>query len=257
MKKQLLIILAIMMTLAGCQKKTVDLKAEWESLYSRTEAAFDMAQTPDEQDSILTNMVDSAYLLLSENIGAPYSDTLFTGVYYLLSQEQKQGLFAIMPKQMLEEEVIEQMHQVFLKEIATSANNPYTDIVALQPNGEELALSDLVGQTDYVLVDFWASWCGPCRRLIPVLKEIYAGQPKGRFQILSRSVDRDEDAWRKALEEEQMPWPQIHEDGEKYNGSDLYGVTGIPTTILINKEGIIIARNPDEAELETILFGEE
>ena len=53
-----------------------------------------------------------------------------------------------------------------------------------------------------------------------------------------------------------MAWPQIREDGEQYNGSDAYGVTAIPTTILIDREGHIIARNPDEAQLEAILVGE-
>ena len=53
-----------------------------------------------------------------------------------------------------------------------------------------------------------------------------------------------------------MPWPQIREDRDKYNGSEAYGVTAIPTTILIDNEGHIIARNPDEAQLEAILIGE-
>ena len=257
MKKYLFIAMAALFAFVSCQKKaSIDLKAEWESLYERTSEAFDNAATPAEQEELLTNMVDSAYLLLSEHMDATYADTLFAGVYYMFSPEQKQALFALMPREMLEREEIAQMHQVFLKEVATSAGNPYTDILALQPNGEELALSELVGETDYVLVDFWASWCGPCRRLIPVLKEIYAGQPKGRLQILSCSVDRDEDDWRQALDEEQMPWPQIHEVADRYECSDLYGVRAIPTTILIDREGTIIARNPDEEELEAILWGE-
>ena len=131
----------------------------------------------------------------------------------------------------------------------------YIDIVGLTPTGGELSLSSLVGQTDFVLIDFWASWCGPCRRFVPVLKEIYAGQPEGHLQILSCSVDQDVMAWQVALNEEQMPWPQMREDAD-HMCSDKYGVQFIPHTVLIDKSGKIVAVNPEEPELEELLFGE-
>ena len=134
-------------------------------------------------------------------------------------------------------------------------NIVYTDITALTPAGEELSLSQLVGQTDYVLLDFWASWCRPCRRFIPVLKEIYVGQPEGHLQILSCSVDQDKREWLKALEEEQMPWLQMRED-EAHPCADKYKLQFIPYTVLIDREGQIVALDPDEADIETILWGE-
>ena len=133
--------------------------------------------------------------------------------------------------------------------------NAYIDIKALTPEGTELALSELVGKTDYVLIDFWASWCGPCRRFVPVLKEIYASQPEGRLQILSCSVDQDAMAWRVALQEEQMPWPQMREDAD-HMCSDKYGVQFIPHTVLIDREGQIVGVNLEEPEIEEILLGE-
>ena len=134
-------------------------------------------------------------------------------------------------------------------------DDQYINITALTPEGTELSLSDLVGKTDYVLVDFWASWCGPCRRFVPVLKEIYASQPEGRLQILSCSVDQDIMAWQVALGEEQMPWPQMREDAN-HLCSDKYGVQFIPHTILIDKEGKIVGVNLEEPDLEEILLGE-
>jgi len=132
--------------------------------------------------------------------------------------------------------------------------NMYIDFTALTPDGTELSLSDLVGKTDFVLVDFWASWCGPCRRFVPVLKEIYAGLPEGKLQIISCSVDQDIMAWQVALSEEQMPWPQVRED-EAHMCSDKYGVQFIPHTVLIDKEGHIVGVNLEEPEIEEVLLG--
>ena len=131
----------------------------------------------------------------------------------------------------------------------------YIDITALTPEGNELSLSDLVGQTDYVLVDFWASWCNPCRQFVPVLKEIYASQPEGHLQILSCSVDRDIMAWQVALNEEKMPWPQMREDAE-HECSDKYNVQFIPHTVLIDRDGHIVGVNLEEPEIAEILLGE-
>ena len=138
---------------------------------------------------------------------------------------------------------------------APADENAYIDFTALTPAGQELSLSDLVGKTDYVLVDFWASWCGPCRRLIPVLKEIYASQPEGRLQIISCSVDQDKAAWLQALDEEQMPWVQVRQD-EQHECADLYHVQFIPHTILIDRDGSIVGINLEEPDLEEILLGE-
>lgn len=257
MKKQLLIILCAVFALTACHKEKVDVKAEYERLYANATAAYDAAKTQDEMEAAYQNLLDSAYLLLEANMGEPYTDSLFVEIYHTLTLAQRNTLFELMPSEMKEEEDIADLQKKFLVEMATSEGNPYTDLLSLTPNGDELALSELVGKTDYVLVDFWASWCRPCRQLLPVLKEIYMSQPKGRLQILGCSVDKDEQAWRTALAEEQLPWPQIRDGREgNYVCAERYAIMFIPTTILIDKEGIIIARNPTEPELEEILLGD-
>lgn len=136
-----------------------------------------------------------------------------------------------------------------------TAGSYFTDFVGVTPDGKELSLSELVGQTDYVLVDFWASWCGPCRRFVPVLKELYFSMPEGRLQILSCSVDQEDAEWRQALKEEDMPWVQVRED-EAHPCSDLYNVQYIPHTVLIDSEGMIVGVNLEEPEIQELLLGE-
>lgn len=146
---------------------------------------------------------------------------------------------------------------VIVEEVMVQTGNTagtyFTDFTGVTPDGKELSLSELVGKTDYVLVDFWASWCGPCRRFVPVLKELYTSMPEGRLQILSCSVDQEEAAWRAALSEEDMAWPQVCED-EAHPCSDKYGVQFIPHTVLIDSEGTIVGVNLEEPEMQEILF---
>lgn len=132
------------------------------------------------------------------------------------------------------------------------AANQYIDITGVTLEGTELSLSELVGKTDFVLLDFWASWCGPCRRFMPVLADFYS-RFNDRLEILSCSVDQDEAAWREALFEERPAWPQIRED-VNHPCSDKYQVQFIPHTVLIDKEGKIIGVNLEEPELEEILL---
>jgi len=118
--------------------------------------------------------------------------------------------------------------------------------------GENLRLSSLRGQ--FVLVDFWASWCMPCRAEIPHLKELYAQYHAAGLEIVSVSADAHPEAWRRAMGQEQMPWKQVL---DTYSGagnfSDVaggYGIESIPYTLLLDKEGKVIAINPEPHSLD-------
>lgn len=111
-----------------------------------------------------------------------------------------------------------------------------------QPNGDMLSLSSLRGK--YVLIDFWASWCGPCRRENPNVKKVYDKYHSKGFEILGVALDKTQAAWVTAIEQDQLNWKHVSD--LKYWQSSVvpaYQVQAIPLTFLIDKEGKIIAKN--------------
>ena len=110
------------------------------------------------------------------------------------------------------------------------------DFELATPTGEKIKLSSLRGK--YVLVDFWASWCGPCRKEIPNIKKVYAEFKDKGLEVVGVSIDNSDKAWKKALEEEKLDYLQL---GDPKNiTSKLYNYNGIPFIILISPEGIIL-----------------
>lgn len=117
------------------------------------------------------------------------------------------------------------------------------------PDGGTFALSDLRGQ--YVLIDFWASWCRPCRYENPNVKRIYERFHKKGFEILGVSLDKDLAAWKKAIQDDGLPWKHVSDLGYWNNAAaQEYGANSIPYTVLVDKEGKILAKGMRANELE-------
>lgn len=117
------------------------------------------------------------------------------------------------------------------------------DIQMAGTDGELMKLSNLRGKV--VLIDFWASWCGPCRRENPHVVNAYRQYGPQGFEVFSVSLDKTRDPWLKAIEQDGLIWPNHVSDlaGWQNEAARLYGVSSIPHTVLIDREGNIIARN--------------
>lgn len=129
--------------------------------------------------------------------------------------------------------------------------NMAPDFTLKQADGKELKLSSTRGK--YVLIDFWASWCVPCRKAIPHLKELYAEYQSKGFEIISLSGDQSDASWKKALEQEKMPWLQVVDNFPvKFSPSvvgSLYEIRFLPFYVLLDKKGKILVYSGTEQDV--------
>jgi len=161
---------------------------------------------------------------------------------------------------------IKDLSKIFNKEIKNSkAYKPIDNILKAAPtvlvgekfkkfnlpdsSGQNLDLSEFKSQL--TLVDFWASWCGPCRRQIPMLKKIYSTISRDRFDIVGISIDSDTLKWKRALKEERMPWSNLI--GSEQWAKSNYLIISIPYNFLVDDKGKIIAKNLSPSQIKLFI----
>tara|TARA_R110002050_G_scaffold195593_1_gene330421 strand:- start:9990 stop:11090 length:1101 start_codon:yes stop_codon:yes gene_type:complete len=122
------------------------------------------------------------------------------------------------------------------------------EITAKDTAGQSISLSSFRG--NYVLIDFWASWCGPCRRENGELRKIYKAYASLGFEIFGVSLDKKPARWKQAIRQDGLPWTQVSElDGYLGEAPFTYNITAIPSNVLINPQGVIIGYNLFGTEL--------
>jgi peroxiredoxin len=138
----------------------------------------------------------------------------------------------------IKKEFIERIEK--LRKLAIGSQAP--EIELPDPDGNPLRLSSFRGK--YVLIDFWAAWCGPCRREMPNVVRMYQKYGGGNFEIFGVSLDRRKEDWLKAIQDDGLKWPQVS-DLQYFNSEAArdYNIDAIPATYLIDREGKIIDKN--------------
>lgn len=134
----------------------------------------------------------------------------------------------------------------------TLPGNSYVDIEGIDASGDSVRLSEYVAQGQYVLLDFWASWCGPCRKELKNLKKVYEKYRGKGLAIIGVSVWDELEEHRKAVAAEGISWPQIF-TAKDSDATEKYGIMGIPQIMLVGPDGVIVARDLRDAAIEEII----
>lgn len=196
---------------------------------------------------IAKQKVRDLLLAKKDKLFAAFLVTFFETEYYAYAdvyREIRDALIGEYPNNLS----VQYIDQKLRKDLVAGMSAP--DIEMPSPDGKMLKLSDLRGKI--VLLDFWASWCRPCRLENPNVVNLYHRYNEQGFEVFSVSMDRDRDSWLKAIENDGLVWPNHVSDlkGWTSSGGKTYGVTSIPTTILIDRDGKVIAKNLRGEDLE-------
>lgn len=187
---------------------------------------------------------------VNKNITNDVGVFLFKQVYYNNTTAENEALLKQIPAKFQNDADIMQIKATTEKQKKTAVGTKFTDFEMQTPDGKNVKLSDYVGKGKIVLVDFWASWCGPCRQEMPNLVEAYAKYKDKNLEIVGVSLDKDGNAWKEAIKSLNITWPQMSDlKFWQCEGAQLYAVNSIPHTVLIDKDGTIIARGLHGEEL--------
>ncbi|MFO0322213.1 MAG: redoxin domain-containing protein [Bacteroidota bacterium] len=149
-------------------------------------------------------------------------------------------------------DMITQTEMMVSRTNAIKIGSEAPELILPMPNDKDLPLSSLRGKV--VLIDFWASWCGPCRKELPNVKRCYEKYKSKGFEILGVSLDKNRDEWLQAITKEKLTWPQVSDlKFWQSEACQIYAVQSIPYTVLVDEKGIILATDLRGADLDNKL----
>ena len=233
----------------GFKDQFIALNKEMGEIYQK--ARTDSTLTDEQREELMKQIeakdaeaMDMVYNTIATNIINPVGIYLLPNYAPAFEFEKQVALVEQIPAQYQNNERIARLINNIEVAKKTAVGQKFIDFSMNDPKGKEVKLSDFIGKNKYTLVDFWASWCGPCKNEMPNVIAAYKEYSKKGFGIVGVSLDNDGDKWKEAIKTWGMPWPQMSDlKGWNCEGAAIYGVRSIPATVLIDQEGNIIARN--------------
>jgi peroxiredoxin len=189
-----------------------------------------------------------------ENMGNPLGVHIFQAALSSLENNDLEAILAKATPEFLNDGNVKMVKAQLDLSKNVQEGSKCPELKMMTPEGAQISLSEFIGKGNYVLIDFWASWCAPCMRELPNVLDCYnTFHPKG-FDIVGVSLDEDAAAWKGAIQKNKIPWHHMSDlAGWKSQAVTVFSFSSIPHTVLVDPKGIIVAKNLRGEELKSKL----
>ena len=240
--------------------KVITVLSKFNDLQEEVRAAGSVEAVPADENGmdvmgrmqkLTKDMQEESFAFTKANMSNKVGEFMFLTTAEAFSEDQLKELLALADSGFLKMPSIVGLQAVLNEDHSShdhGHSHDYDNIQLAGIDGSLVNLSDHIGKGKYVLVDFWATWCGPCIQEVPNLVKAYAAYKSKGFEIVGISLDQDMDAWKRVVKEKNMSWVHLHDSNQ--HAAMAYNVVSIPYTILFDKDGHPVATNLRGAQLE-------
>ncbi len=240
--------------------KIQGISKKYMALYQESRAAI--AQGDTAKGRVLMDEVNELYEsvgvmqedFVKENPSSYVTPFLLSRLKYEKDAEELNAMIKALDSKLLEVQIIKDLQAHIEKMLVVSVGKTAPDFTQNDADGNPIKFSDIYSKNELTLLDFWASWCNPCRQENPNVVAVFNDYKDQGFSVFGVSLDRDKDSWLKAIEDDNLTWNHVSDLAYWNNAAaKLYAVNSIPSSLLVDKNGKIIAKNARGEELKKVV----